>query len=116
MPSNPEFPPSSDSPEPGIMPPILPGSPPPLIETGPPSFTANIKSPTPETNSTPKTSPGRQLIGVLLNLCLGLFLVDAAVSLLDETLGLFLGVHLLMGLRGLVSLFALLMGFFIYAL
>src|SRR6266536_5644845 len=110
MPSTPEIPPSSDRPDAGIVPPILPGSPPQLS-----TLSAPAAQPPPELQSTRKTSPGRQLIGVLLNLCLGLFLADAAVSLLDDSFGLFFGMHFLMGLRGLVALFSLLLGFFIYA-
>src|SRR5436305_8863251 len=46
------------------------------------------------------------LLSILLSLCLGLFLIDAVVSLADDSLILFFGVHLLAGMRGLVFLFA----------
>lgn len=52
----------------------------------------------------------------LLGLFVGLFLADAAVSLLDDTLILFADVHVLTGIRGMLSLFALFMAFAIYGL
>ncbi len=58
----------------------------------------------------------RQLVAILLSACLGLFLADAAISLLDDTLIVLFGTHLLAGLRGMVCLLAMLMALVIYAL
>ena len=63
-----------------------------------------------------KSEPVRQLLAILLSLCLGLFLADAVVSLVDDSLILFFGLHLLAGIRGLVCLFAMLMALVIYGL
>jgi hypothetical protein len=54
-----------------------------------------------------QTSSFRQLLAALLSLCLGLFLTDAVVSLLDDSLKLFFGVPLLGGLSLIIGLFAL---------
>lgn len=45
----------------------------------------------------------KQFISILLNLCLGLFLADAAISFLDATLILCLGLHVLTAVRGILS-------------
>ena len=58
----------------------------------------------------------RSLFAILLSLCLAFFLVDAAVSLADDTLILFCGIHALSTLRGLISFLALLMAVAIYGL
>ena len=58
----------------------------------------------------------RQLVAILLSACLGLFLADAAISLLDDTLIVLFGTHLLSGLRGMVCLFAMLVALVVYAL
>ena len=58
----------------------------------------------------------RQLVALLLSLCLGLFLIDAVVSLVDDSLILFFDIHLLTLIRGIVFLFAMLMATVIYAL
>ena len=58
----------------------------------------------------------RQLVAILLSACLGLFLADAAISLLDDTLILLFGTHLLAGLRGMVCLLAMIMALVTYAL
>ena len=58
----------------------------------------------------------RQLVALLLSLCLGLFLADAVVSLLDDSLILLFGSHLLSGMRGTVFLFAMLLTLLVYAL
>jgi hypothetical protein len=66
----------------------------------------------------PARKPGlaRQALAILLSLCLGLFLADAVVSLLDDSLGLLCGFHPLTVVRGVVFLFALLTGFVVYGL
>ena len=63
-----------------------------------------------------KSSPGRQFLGILLGLCLGLFLADAFISLADASLILFCGLHIFSAASGLVSLFGVLMAVGIYGL
>jgi hypothetical protein len=58
----------------------------------------------------------RQLLVVLLSLCLGLFLLDAVVSLIDDSLILFFDTHVLTGIRGTLFLFSLLAAIVIYGL
>jgi hypothetical protein len=86
--------------------PLLPTSQPPVIGPAPPL--------PPEPGRKP--GPVRQLLAILLSLCLGLFLADAIVSLVDDSLICFFGVHLLAGIRGMVCLFAALMALVIYGL
>ena len=58
----------------------------------------------------------RQLLAILLSLCLGLFLADAVLSLADDSLRLFWGLHLLSMTRGLVGCFDILLALVIYGL
>lgn len=58
----------------------------------------------------------KKLVSILLNLCLGLFLADAFVSLVDDTLILLFGLHLLSAIRGIVFLFAFLLAMLVYVL
>ncbi len=51
----------------------------------------------------------KNLFTILLSLCLALFLVDAVVSLLDDSLILFFGLHIFSLFRGLVAIFGALM-------
>src|SRR5436305_10622940 len=99
------MPPDQNSPPPENAPPILPAASPPVIQTAPPA------QPAPN-----RTSFGRQIILTLLNLCLALFLLDAAASFLNESFGLFLGARPLSGLSGLIAFFMLLLGLLIYFL
>lgn len=55
-------------------------------------------------------------LAILLSVCLGLFLADAFVSLVDDSLALLLGTHVLMAIRTLVFLFAGLAALMIYLL
>ena len=64
----------------------------------------------------PKPSPVRQLLAIVLSLCLGLFLADAALSLADDSLILLAGSHVLTVLRELAGLFALAMAILVYLL
>jgi hypothetical protein len=64
----------------------------------------------------PQSGSGRSLFANLLSLCLVLFLVDAVVSLADDSLIFLFGFHLLSALRGLTSFFALLMAAGVYVL
>lgn len=106
MPPDPMIPSSNDQPQTGSVPPPLPNIPPPVIAISPP--------PPPELNCKP--SPLRQLLAILLSACLGLFLADAIISLVDDTAALWSGVHILLGLRMVVSLLALLMALVVYVL
>jgi len=81
--------------------------PPPLAESYP------LPSPPEQAGKTPAT---RQVLAVLLSVCLGLFLADAVISLLDDSLNLWFGIHLLNGPRGIVCLLAMLMALVIYVL
>ena len=56
------------------------------------------------------------MLAILLSVCLGLFLADAVVSLLDDSLIILFGNHLLTGTRGIVCLLAMLMALVIYGL
>jgi hypothetical protein len=56
------------------------------------------------------------MLAILLGLCLGLFLADAMVSLLDESLILFLDIHVLTWLRVPLFFFATLMALVSYGL
>jgi hypothetical protein len=55
-------------------------------------------------------------LAILLSLCLGLFLGDAVLSLVDESLALFFNIHLLSMISGLVSFFVMLIVIVIYGL
>lgn len=61
-----------------------------------------------------KPSALRQGLAVLLSLGLALFLVDAMVSLADDSLILFLDLHILSGLRGILFFFTVLMSLLLY--
>ena len=74
--------------------------PPPLVADSPPPLPSE---------SNRKSGSLRNLFAILLSLCLGLFLVDAAASLLDDSLILFFGLHIFSLFRGLVAIFAALM-------
>jgi hypothetical protein len=64
----------------------------------------------------PKPSAARKLLLFLLSLCLGLFLADAAVSLLDDTTALGFKVHALLLIRLIVGLPAVLLAVLVYVL
>ena len=75
--------------------------------TSPPPLIA-VSSPRP----LPPPHPWRQLVAGSLSVCLGLFLAAGVVSLLDDSLVLWSGVHLLTAVSGIltfVSFFALLL-------
>ena len=58
----------------------------------------------------------RQLFAILLSLCLGLFLADAFVSLVDDSLILLFDLHGLTVIRGILFLLAMLVAIVIYGL
>src|SRR3954466_8096526 len=83
---------------------------PPLQSSTPPVINAAAAPPPIPGTSCGKSLWLRRVLAVLLSLCLLLFLADGLVSLLDDCLILSLHVHVLGGLRGMTSLFALLSG------
>ncbi|MEI8290814.1 MAG: hypothetical protein WCH99_15205 [Verrucomicrobiota bacterium] len=90
-PLDPQTPASKDNPPAGILPPPLP-----------------VPARTP--------SSLRPVVSVLLSLCLGLFLADAAISLADDSLNLLFGSHPLSLMRGLVGVLSLLLALVVYGL
>jgi len=87
--------------------PLPTGDPPPLVAAAP------LPSPTqPAGNSTSV----RRMLAILLSLGLGLFLADAVVCLVDESLILVLDVHVLTFIRMPLSLFAMFVAVVIYGL
>jgi hypothetical protein len=67
-------------------------------------------------SAAPKPQPIRQFVSILLSLCLGLFLADAWVSLLDDSLILLFDLHWLTAIRALVWGFATLLAALVYLL
>jgi len=108
MSSDPTIPPFQNNPPAGSGPPLLPAAEPPLVDAGPPPLLPL----TPSRNS----SPARHLLAILLSLGLGLFLADAMVSLVDDTLILGFDLHLLTALRGTLSLCTMVLVLVIYCL
>src|ERR1035437_4516449 len=94
------------TPVPATQPPTS-GAPPPLVAGSP----ARLSS-----EPTPRPSAGRQVIALRLSVCLGLFLADAFISLLDDSLIVVFGVHVLSGARAMVCFLAMLMALLIYVL
>lgn len=64
----------------------------------------------------PKPSGMRRFLGFLLSLCLGLFLTDAAISLLDDSVALCFNLHALLAFRIIIGLFAVLLAILVYVL
>ena len=83
---------ASQSPVIGPTPPLAPGTPP-LLPPEPAH----------------KPGLGRQVLAFLLSLCLGLYLADAVVSLLDDSLILLFHIHVLTAVRGVVFFFTMLL-------
>ena len=105
MPPDQKIPPLDDNPQSGNAPPPLPTLAPPVIGVSPaPSQPVR------------KSGSVRQVLAILLSLCLGLFLADAVVSLVDDSLIVFFHIHFLTVIRGMVFLFAMLIAILIYAL
>ena len=88
------------------------GKPPPPVGSALPPLIADTLPPQPA----PKPSAGRQVLAILLSVCLGLFLADAVISLLDDSLIILFDSHILAGTRGIVFLLAMLMALVIYGL
>ena len=103
-----------ENPKSGIAPPRLAAGQP-LASSVPPPLIAGSPPPLP-TGPVRKPSSARPVLAILLSLCLAVFLLDALVSLLDDSLIVAFGVHVLSGTRGTAFLFAMLMAILIYAL
>jgi len=86
---------------------------PPLIGPSPAVADAALPPPPPLAG---RSASVRPLLVVLLSLGLGLFLADAVVSLVDESLIRLLDVHVLMWLRMPLSLFTMFLALVIYGL
>lgn len=82
---------------------------PPSIENNPPPPLTGV--PPPAANPS-----ARQVLAILLSVCLGLFLADGFISLADDSLIVFSGLHLLSSVRLLSGLFAMLLVFAVYVL
>lgn len=72
---------------------------------------------------TPPPLPGsgapsalRPVLAIFLNFALVVFLAEAVIALLNETLALFFGNQALLGITGLLGLFSLLIALFVYGL
>ena len=114
MQPDPKIPPLKNSPQAGSVPPLLPASETPMTGAPPPSVTASPppQSPKPNRNS---WSLGQMFV-ILPSLCLGLFLADATISLLDDSLILFFDIHVLTVIRGILFLISTLLAIIIYGL
>jgi hypothetical protein len=103
-----------DSPQAGSVPPLVPASQP-LVIGVPPPLVAGPPPPLPP-EPAHKSGLGRQVLAFLLSLCLGLFLADAVVSLVDDSLILLFDLRVLTVVRGIVFFFALLVAVVVYGL
>jgi hypothetical protein len=86
---------------------LQPGEGPPPILGGPCAGTPPV---------VPQREPIRQVIAVLLSLCLGLFVADAVISLADDSLALFARLQVLTGMRGILGGFTVFFSFLVYGL
>src|SRR5438093_10426018 len=107
MAPDPQIPPFDNDRQAGSVPPRLPVTEPPGASGVPPPLTPDRPR---------KSSTVRQLIIILLSLYLGLFVVDAVVSLVDDSLILFLDVHAFTAIRGVLFLFVTIMALGTYGL
>ena len=114
MQPDPNTPPFNDPLQSGTVPPLLSASPRPVIGTPPPSDAGSPPPPPPEPAR--KSGPRRRWLAILLSLCLGLFLADGIVSLVDDSLILLFDIHLLTMVRGRVFLFAVLIAVAVFGL
>src|SRR3954468_21487829 len=92
-------------------PPASPAAPPILPHPAPPVLASTAQPP--PSASTPGS---HNLIRVLLNLFIALFLADAAITFLDDLLTLLFGAHLLTGLSGMMLILTFLAGLVVYLL
>jgi len=114
MQPDPKIPSFEENPPADSVPPPLPAPEPPVIVARPPLVA--VSPPLLPLKPIQKSSALRRLFAILLSLGLGLFLADAIVSLLDDSLILFFDIHVLTIIRGITGLFAALMAIVIYGL
>src|SRR6266516_6166848 len=107
MAPDPQIPPFDNDRQAGSVPPRLPAAEPPGASGVPPPLTPDRPR---------KSSTVRQLVVILLSLYLGLFMVDAVVSLIDDSLILFLGIHSFTSIRGVLFFFVTIMALGVYGL
>ena len=107
MAPDPQIPPFDNDQQAGSVPPLLPASEPPGASGVPPLLTPDRPR---------KSSTVRQLILILLSLYLGLFMADAVVSLVDDSLILFLDIHAFTAIRGVLFFFVTIMALGTYGL
>jgi hypothetical protein len=112
--TDPKIPPFENNPQAGSMPPPLPASEPPVL-SGPPPLAGASPPPLPAGTSR-KSESARKVLAILLSLCLGLFLADAVISFLDDSLIGFLNLDVLSAFRGFVFFFAALAAIVVYGL
>ena len=88
------------------------------LENPPPTASSTSESAVPPvlSSSGSGTTGLQQALALLLSLCLALFVGDAVLSFLDQTLAELFGLHILSGLRSLVALAAFVSGIGVYAL
>ena len=98
----------------GGVPPLLHAPQP--SDGGPPPAAGLASAPLLVPERVSKAAPLRQVLAFLLSLCLGLFLADAAVSLVDTSLVLFLDVRVLTVVREIVCWISILLTLVVYAL
>jgi len=103
MQSDPELPAQNPPPISPIKPPVIP---PALAEGFPPPLPLQKR----------KAESMRRGIALVLSLCLGLFLADGVVSLLDDSFILLFGLHALTAIRGIIFLLALVIAIVVYGL
>ena len=103
-----------DSHQAGSVPPPVLASQPPVICAPPPLAGSPLPPLTPEPARRP--SPLRRVLAFLLSLCLGLFLADAVVSLVDDSLILLFHIRVLAVVRGWVFFFATFVALAVYGL
>lgn len=99
-----------ENPQVGSVPPPLP----PVTHGQSPSDYGTLPEPAPTSDQ--KSQPMRQLVAILLSVCLGLFLADGFVSLLDDSLILLFDFHWLTAVRAAVWGIATLLAALVYVL
>ena len=92
----------------------LEASQPPVIGVAP-AMAAGTSAPLPA-KAAGKSGSRRRLVAMLLSLCLGLFLADGIVSLVDDSLTVCFGLRVLMPVRGMVLFCATVMAVLVYGL
>lgn len=104
-----------DSPQATSVPLLVPALQSPVIGVPPPLVAAPPPPPLP-LEPAHKPGQGRQMLAFIISLCLGLFLADAVVSLVDDSLILLFDIRVLSTVRGVVFFFTLLLTVVVYGL